>query len=282
MIEKSRRFSRSGVAAFALLAVTLLSGCKPKPADIRLKQTKVVIYGLKRVEVLQAEVVDRKGQVVPGAQVAWTSSNPKAATVEASGVLKAVGSGKTKVTATCEPLSAIVNVEVFDVASINVSPDRTTLAGPAGSKTTFIAEAKDSKGAVVAVKPKWASGNPKVATVGPDGVATSVSQGRTTINASLSESIIGVSDLTVIFREVASFDVTPTTVILRVGESQRLNTTSRDAAGAAIEDVAVDWASGDPRVATCTGGTINALSKGSTTIRALCAGKSIDITVLVN
>ena len=280
MIEKSRRFSRSGIAAL-VLAASALAGCKPKPADVRLKQTKVTIYGLKKVEVLQADVVDRKGQPIPGAQVTWTSSNPKAATIESNGVLKAVGPGRTKVAASFPPLSAVVSVEVVDAAVVNINPGRTTLAGPAGSKTTFVAVVKDSKGAPVDLKPKWSAGNPKIATIGPDGVATSVSQGRTTISASLGD-VTGVSDLTVVFREVASFDVTPTTVILRVGESQRLNTSSRDAAGAPIEDVAVDWSSSDPHVATCAGGTINALSRGSTTVRASCAGKTIEITVLVN
>ncbi len=53
-----------------------------------------------------------------------------------------------------------------------------TLVGPPGTKMGLVAEVKDAKGNTVNLKPKWMSGDAKVATVDGDGVVTSVGEGR--------------------------------------------------------------------------------------------------------
>ena len=61
----------------------------------------------------------------------------------------------------------------MDVSSLTVSPSRMTLVGPAGTKMQLLAEIKDGKGNLSPLKPKWVSGDPKIATVDAEGVVTS-------------------------------------------------------------------------------------------------------------
>ena len=78
-----------------LLAAALALACGQKPAEIRLKSPKLKVYGLGRVVSVGGDVVDKKGEIVPGKTVTWESSNPKVATVNAqTGSVKTVGRGE--------------------------------------------------------------------------------------------------------------------------------------------------------------------------------------------
>ena len=54
---------------------------------------------------LSAQVRDQNGQVMPGVGVAWTSSSPGVATVDATGLVTAVANGATTITATVASVS---------------------------------------------------------------------------------------------------------------------------------------------------------------------------------
>lgn len=270
-------------AATLLLAAILAAGCGPKPAEIRLKQTKLKVYGLGRVVPLGGDVVDRKGEIVPGRPVSWKSSDPKVATVDANtGSAKTVAAGKVTITARLEdpPLEARAVLEVFDVALVNVFPARTTLAGPAGTSFPLSLVVKDSAGTEVDMPAEWTSSAPRVATVDAAGLVTSVGEGMATVNAKVGD-VVGAADVVVVFRTIDSLEATPLTIPLKVGELGRVTLVARDPRGAAIPDVAATWISSDPTVATCSAGTVLGISPGSTTIRVLCGEKSAEVSVIV-
>ncbi len=264
-----------------VLLPLLLGGCGQKPAEVRLSPLKGTIYGLGRPLYLKADVVDKKGEPVAGRQATYSSGNAKVATVDPNGVVKAVGPGKVTISAEHEGLKATCAIEVVDVSSIKIEPPRTTLAGPKGSSTVFTVTLKNQKGDVVDLKPKWESSDPKVATVDAAGRVTSVAEGRTTVNALLGD-VSGSADLRVVFREIASFEASPLTLIVRVGETQTVSIVAKDPSGAPIENAAALWTTSDPKVASCSNGVVTGLTPGTSTIRAVCGPKSAEVSVIVN
>lgn len=269
--------------AALLLAATLSAACGPKPTEIRLKPTKLEVYGLGRVVSIAGDVLDSKQQVVPGKTITWESSNTKVATVDAAtGSVKAVAPGKATITARVAdpPLEARASVQVFDVAVVNVFPARTTLAGPAGTTFPLTLEVKDGSGRAVEMKAAWTSSAPRVATVDAAGVATSVGEGAATVTAQVGD-VSGAAEVVVVFRSIETLEVSPLTIPLKVGELGRVTVVARDPQGAPIPDVAATWTTSDPTVATCSGGTVLGIGPGSATVRAVCGGKTAEVAVIV-
>ena len=275
---RPRLFLASSISA--LLTLSSL-GCGQKPASIRLAPPKTTIYGLKKIAVVTAEVLDQKGQVINGAAVTWESSKPRVATVDKDGRIQSVAPGRTILNVKLGEISGSGLLEVVDAATVTISPMRVALAGPKGSTLRLVSLVKDSKGEEVAVKPKWTSSDPKIATVSGDGVVTSVAEGRVVVNATIGDIGTG-SDLRVTFKNVATFDAAPPTMILKVGDVQQINPFARDEAGGLIQDAAVAWVSSDPKTVTCTAGEVKGIAAGTAIIGATCSGKTAEVSVLVN
>ncbi|WP_420635434.1 Ig-like domain-containing protein [Candidatus Palauibacter sp.] len=64
---------------------------------------------------LRAEVRDQNGQVMTGVTVAWASSNPAVATVDATGLVRAAGDGAATITATAGAVTGQASVSVMDL-----------------------------------------------------------------------------------------------------------------------------------------------------------------------
>ncbi len=273
-------FARRSLAAG--FAAVVLSGCGSKPAEVRITPAKLTFYGPGHTQTFKFDVVDKKGRVIPGIAVTWTSDKPKTASVDANGLVRSLAPGRATVTAAYQGVSGSAAVEVLDVASLLVSPNRMTLIGPAGTKMALGAEIKDAKGNPVSHKPKWSSGDPKIASVDGEGVVTAVSEGRTTVIASLGNDLSAACDVRVLFRDVATFEVTPLTLILRIGETQRLNAVVRDTAGNAIEDAALAWTSSDPKTATVANGAVTGVARGTAVITVATSSRTLSATAIVN
>ena len=116
-------------------------------------------------------------------EVSWTSSNPKVATVDETGKVKAVASGTTTITATSkdrdENVSAEVTIKVsIPVASVEINKTEATLTKAAETlKLTATVLPKEAENKEVT----WTSSNPKVATVDAAGKVTAIANGTTTI-----------------------------------------------------------------------------------------------------
>lgn len=267
-----------------LLSIALLAAsaaCGQKPASIRISPPKTMIYGLGKKTTVTAEVLDKKGVPVPGTRVTWDSSKPKVVSVDTNGSLVAVGSGRAVLTAKLGAFSSSSAVEVVDVATLTINPLRVTLAGRKGTTTRLEAVIKDSKGKPIPVRPKWSSSNPKVAAVSSEGVVTSVGEGRAVVNAVIGEIGSG-TDVRIVQKEVASFEALPPTIILKVGDSQKINSVARDQSGTIIEDAATTYVSSDPKIALCEGSDVKGVAPGTATIQVVCSGKSAEVSVLVN
>jgi uncharacterized protein YjdB len=277
------RLTRSLPGTALLLAAVLSSACGQKPTEIRLKSTKLKVYGLGRSVSVGGDVVDKKGQIVAGKAVSWETSNPKVATVDGqTGSVKTVSQGKAKITARLAdpPLEAVVALEVLDVAIVNVYPSRTTLAGPAGSTFPLTLEVKDSTGKVADLKAEWTSSAPTIATVDASGVVTSVGEGKANVKGTVGD-VTGATDIVVVFRTIDALEASPLNIPLKAGEMGMVTLVARDSQGTPITDVAATWTTSDPMVATCSGGKVLAIGPGSATIRAACGTRSAEVSVIV-
>jgi len=82
---------------------------------------------------------------------------------------------------------------------------------------------------------------------------------------------------------VASLQIAPTRLDLRVGQSRQLNGAALTQCNRTIADAPIAWESGDPSVASVSpSGMVTALKVGNTTIRATSEGKSALASVLVS
>ena len=268
--------------AAVALGAALAFGCKAKPAEIQVTPAKLTFYGPGRTQTIKFEVVDKKGRPLPGIPVTWTSDKPKTASVDANGLVRSLAPGRAILTATAQTATGSASVEVVDVASMNVSPNRMTLVGPPGTKMALMVEIKDAKGNAANLKPKWMSGDTKVASVDANGVVTSAGEGRTTIIASLGNDQSSASDVRVLHREVSTFEISPLTLIIKIGETQRINATVRDASGMAIEDAALAWTSSEPKVASVSNGAVLGLARGTAVISVATSTRTLTATAIVN
>ena len=270
-----RSLAAAFVASFAL-------GCKSKPAEVRLTPAKLTIYGPAHTQIVKFDVFDKKGRPIPGATVSWSSDRPQVVAVDPNGLVRSVAPGRAIVTASTAGASGSASIEVVDAASLLVSPGRMTLVGPPGTKMALEAEVKDGKGNLVNHPPKWSSGDPKVASVDANGVVTSVSEGRTTAIASLGNDLSSACDVRVLFREVAIFEISPLTLILRVGETQRITAVVRDTGGQTIEDAALAWTSSDPKTAAVSNGAVIGVARGTAIISVAMPPRTLTATAIVN
>ena len=147
---------------------------------------------------LTATVRDQFGQVMDGQTVNWTSSQTAFATVDA-GVVSAVAEGMATITAAVGDVTGTAQIDVVvnapDVATVEVSPASSNLT--VGQTVTLTATPRDAQGNVIA-RPvsSWSSANTQVATVNDQGLVTAVSEGNTSITATV-DNVTGTADIQV-------------------------------------------------------------------------------------
>ncbi len=132
---------------------------------------------------LVAEVLDRRGQVVTGASVAWESGDPSVATVDAEGLVTATGNGTVSITASAEAASDTAAVTVNQVVgTLDVSPDSLRLA--LDDTLRLAAVASDANGHPI-TEPDliWRTNDESVATVGTTGLVRAIGVGTAMITA---------------------------------------------------------------------------------------------------
>lgn len=167
------------------------------------------------------------------------------------------------------------------VATASLTPDTATI--PAGRTLALALSLRDSSGAPIPPRGVvWSSNNTNVASVSPAGVVSALSPGQARIAAS-AYGRSALATITVAPREVASVDVTPTSVSLFVGGSAQLQARALDVQGTPLSDRTIAWSSGNLAVATVTAaGRVTAVAPGATTITASSEGRVGQVAVTVS
>ena len=195
-------------ASIAAVAVWTLScgsdGSEPvtrttSPVVSVLVSPSFVPLNVRGTQQLTATPLDASGAPVLGRSISWATRNALVATVSASGLVTAVDSGTTTVTATSDGQSGSALVSVAapppaTVAQVIVTPPSPSVL--VGRSQQLNATTLDATGATLSGRAvAWASSDVSVATVSTSGVARGVAAGTVTITA-ISEGKSGTVSLT--------------------------------------------------------------------------------------
>ena len=168
----------SGVSDSAALVVA-----EPTPDTVAVTPDTVALMALGDTVRLVAEVRDQLGRVMEDEPGTWVSGDTMVAAVDSAGLVTAVGTGATRVTATAGDAFGSAAVTVMPSAgSVEVSPAAATIAS--GDTVRLAAEEFDENGHPVAgAEFAWSSSDVSVATVDGSGLVHGVAEGTATITA---------------------------------------------------------------------------------------------------
>lgn len=107
--------------ALAVLALTLLAGCD-KPAFIELDPKEHTFKRVGEDIWWKAKARTQQNKYIHTLTVQWSSADPKIVSIDAKGRAKAVGTGRTTITAIYKDLKAEAVVDVQGVGKVTVEP----------------------------------------------------------------------------------------------------------------------------------------------------------------
>ena len=155
--------------------------------SIEIRPSSITLVQVGETGQFTAVVHDANDRIIPGAVVAWSSSNPEIATVDANGLVTAVSPGDALITASSGGVSTSrpVYVEVAPEPSrivLNIS--EATLSA-VGQSLQLDAQVYGPDGAAIpGAAVTWSSSRPEIATVDATGLVIAVSNGTTRVTAS--------------------------------------------------------------------------------------------------
>ena len=263
------------------------------PDAVIVAPAEVQLTDVGQIAEFSATVRGRAGETIPDAAVTWSVGDPRVVESMGDGRFQAIAAGSTTVTATSVDDPGLADSGLIVVAatpaSMSIDPADATLAsvGQTVSLTTRVLTAGGTR--VFGVPTTWSSSDPSVATVGPDGVVTAVSEGEVTITAQTDPvgdppaPLVATATVRVAFG-VSTVQVKPASATLtQVGQQQAMQAVALDASGATIPNPTVGWSTSDASVVTVSpGGVIEAVSDGTATIGASVAGVTGTATVTVD
>ena len=222
---------------------------------------------------LSAVLRDASGTILTNRTVTWASNNTTVATVTTAGVVTGRATGTATITATSEGQSgtSTLTVQLTPVATVQVSP--TTSSVDVGATTQLTAVTRDANGVVLTGRlVTWTTSNPAAATVSSSGLVTGVAVGSATITAT-SETRTATAAITVVYRPVATVQVSPATESVVIGSVMPFSAVARDAQGGVLSGRPITWASSNPAVATVSAtGVATGVVAGTTNIQATIEG----------
>lgn len=251
----------------------------------------VTVYkGVKSVELSATNAILAVGEslkvnatVIPAdaenKEIFWSTSNPRAATVDSTGTIKAIAVGKTEITIKNKDNTVVgkVSVEVLVPASgITVTGSKDTAW--VGEKFTLKAAVSPSNATYKDVT--FTSSDSKVASVDKSGVVTPVGAGECTITVVSHCTRVSKTFKLTVKQKVTGITLSRTALALEAGESATLTATVLPATAT---NKAVSWESGNTKVATVENGVVKAVAIGTAVITVKSSdGASSKCTVTVS
>ncbi len=205
------------------------------------------------------------------ASVTWSSSAPATVAINNSGLAKAVALGSANIMATSGSITGSTGVTVGPaiLVSLSVTPVNPSIAAGQTQQFSATGTFSDQSTQDLTSSVTWTSSSPGVATINVSGLATSITQGQSSIGA-VSGSVNGSTTLTVNPPTLISIAVTPANPVVIRGATLQLTATGTfsDRSSQDLTDTAT-WASSASAVAAVNStGLINGVASGTSTISA--------------
>lgn len=232
-----------------------------------------------------AQFFDQTGTQT-SATFTWNSSNTNIATVDNSGVISGLTTGRTEITASADGITSnIVAIEIIDDTTVAVSVD---ISSPGtsitvGSTLQFSGDVKNINGTVLPNETiQWNSSNPSILNIDANGLAMGLGAGTSTItgtsaNGKTSNSIV----VNVLNLQRVELSVSDSIVV--TGQQLTASANYFDQTGTQTS-ASFTWNSSNPSIATIdNSGTITGMGIGVTQITAVANGvtsNSISIEVI--
>lgn len=276
-------------APIVLVCLSLLSGCGagtlgpgiggPSRSLVSITITPAnpaLLLGTLQQFTATGTYSDHSSQDITGS-VTWSSSDISVVSIAGGGLATALTLGSVTISATSGSVTGTttVNVQSAVLSSITVRPVKKKIAPFTSQQFQAIGTYTDGSTHNVTGQVSWTSSDTAVATIGGSGRAKALTQGSTTITATLG-SISGSSTLNVSNATIVSVSVTPS------GRTIAPGTRLTFAATGVFSDHTTQvitrdstWASDNPAVATVgAGGTATGISPGTANISATFTGVS--------
>lgn len=217
---------------------------------------------------LEAKAYDARGGLVRGADVTFRSSAPDVAKVDADGVVRALHPGAAVVTASVGKKWASMALRVRPpVHAISIEPDPVELSTEESIQLGAIAFDENGD-RIEGVEFAWGVEEERVATITPEGLLTARRREDVTRVFARADGVEGKATV-VVRKKVHAIEIRPPSLVLRVGQEQRLEAIARDDGGVALEGRAIAWSSSDEEIATVDEtGLVRAVAVGTAKIAA--------------
>jgi len=231
---------------------------------------------------LNATAYDAQDAAVPNVAFTWSSADPQVATVNDTGLVRAVDEGTVAITAEADSVKGLASITVTQVAAqVRLAPELDTLR-TVGRSTRFLAVAFDDAGGVLrTAKPRWNSSNESVARVDSAGLATATGAGTARIIAKVGDA---ADTATLVVAQVIRFlVVTPGfDTLTAIADTARVVALAFDSLNFPVPNPSVAWATSDAAVATVDqAGLVQAAQNGVVLVTASAGGQSAFATVVV-
>ena len=206
-----------------------------EPVAIVLSDEFVDFTAIGATRRLSAVAVASSGRPIPGAPIAWSSTDPGVASVDADGLVTALSPGRADIVASYSGVASRAQVRVSpmppDLARLAILP-REPILTFLGHALELRALALDEEENVLAeVLATWEVENPSVATIDRLGILVAQAPGTTRVRATVLDGSLS-TETTVTVRPLPSalvFLTRPADVV--AGKAQSIRVEARDAGG---------------------------------------------------
>ncbi len=275
-------------------AALLLSGCggggdggsAPVPTAATLSSLSIttVASTLKKSETFQLSVTGTYSNNSTRnltSLVSWSVTNSAILEVSNTGLITALTAGTSAVTATYEGKSNEISVSVKALTDLVISPISEALIIASSQQLNVTGQYTDNSNENLNSVVTWESSDSSVASISDSGVLLAISEGTTSITASLE----GVSEILQIRvrQDFVSLSITEVTSALKISETFQLTATSTLANGSTQNSTSLaDWSVADSQVLEVSDtGLVTALSAGTTSVTATFEGLSTQQNISV-
>lgn len=215
--------------------------------------------------------------------ITYVSSNPSVATVDSSGLVKAVSNGTATITAECGTYSVECGKVTVKTPLTSVSLNKTSETLHKGAELTLVpttnANVSDT------VNYSWESSKHSVATVDENGKVNAIGVGNATITVTASSDTItkqATCEITVDSPLTGLKLTSAENVYLEIGATETANMVVEVLPADTTDNKTITYTSSNQAVATVNeSGVITAVNEGKTTVTAKCGNFSVSCNVTV-